>query len=245
MKRINYLVVVLSICFIALSIDAKHHKFNEHKGALDRDGNGVLSFVEFSAKNKEMFSRLDQNGNGLITREELDLEKALKGKEMLSKWADRLDRNNDGKIDKKEFVAKSKRQSFPRNRLKRKGPPGGISEERMEVSRIIFKAADTDEDNFLSKEELTEIHRLGPKVEKDYRFKKLDSNGNNKLTREEFMFPIKKKFLELDKNSDQLLDRRELMFSFKSKKKKKKETRHENNMWKGKPPIKHKEKARP
>ena len=65
------------------------------------------------------------------------------------------------------------------------------------------------------------------------------------ILKEEFMFPIKKKFLELDKNSDQLLDRRELMFSFKSKKKKKKETRHENNMWKGKPPIKHKEKARP
>ena len=38
---------------------------------MDTDGDGVVSFTEFQARSEERFARLDDDGDGLLTREEL------------------------------------------------------------------------------------------------------------------------------------------------------------------------------
>jgi len=294
MKKFNYLIAFASMVLIASSIQAETRKQHKTMLPMDRDNNGVISFKEFSSKSEKMFSFLDQDSDGSITKQEMVIGEQARKEKMLSKIADRLDRNDDLKIDKNEFISGSKRLQNHPKKVKRKGPPHEKMESRIEVSEAIFMALDKDKDGFLTNKELAEGREVGPQVAKDIRFKKIDSNGNNKISKEEFMSPITQEFTDLDRNSDQLIDRRELMGSHQAKarkgkmrkgihqreafkanlrekvesgeiteeeaelwlrdyqegiKKNRKGVRkidesYKNNMWKGRPPIMHKEGKR-
>ena len=294
MKKFNYLIAFASMVLIASSIQAETRKQHKTMLPMDRDNNGVISFKEFSSKSEKMFSFLDQDSDGSITKQEMVIGEQARKEKMLSKIADRLDRNDDLKIDKNEFISGSKRLPNHPKKVKRKGPPHEKMESRIEVSEAIFMALDKDKDGFLTNKELAEGREVGPHVAKDIRFKKIDSNGNNKISKEEFMSPITQEFTDLDRNSDQLIDRRELMGSHQAKarkgkmrkgihqreafkanlrekvesgeiteeeaelwlrdyqegiKKNRKGVRkidesYKNNMWKGRPPIMHKEGKR-
>ena len=244
MKKINYLVAIGLLFLLSLSIQAEPGKKNKNLMFIDKDRNGVISFFEFSSRSEKMFSFLDQNSDGNITRQEMDGDKNLKKQKMLLRKADKLDRNDDQKIDQKEFIAGSKgRPPEPRQRPKRRGPPKGpLVEGKKEVSEAIFKALDKNEDGYLNPEELSKGREVGPKVAKDLKFQKLDLNSNNKVSKEEFISPLRKRFSALDKNSDEVLDRRELMNS--SERKKDDKRQYKDNMWKGKPPTMHRERKR-
>ena len=204
MRKINYLVTAGVLFSLSLSVQAEPGKKSKNLMFMDKDRNGVLSFLEFSSRTEKMFSFLDQN----------------------------------------EFIAGSKgRPPEPRQRPQRRGPPKGPTPEgKKEVSEAIFKALDKNEDGYLNSEELSKSREVGPKVAKDLKFQKLDSNSNNLISREEFISPVQKKFSELDKNSDEVLDRRELMHSAKRKKDDKR--KYKDNMWKGKPPTMHGERKK-
>ena len=244
MKKINYLVATGLLFLLSLSIQAEPGKKNKNLMFMDKDRNGVISFFEFSSRSEKMFSFLDQNSDGNITRQEMNGDKNLKKQKMLLRKADKLDRNDDQKIDQKEFIAGSKgRPPEPRQRSKRRGPPKGPPVEgKKEVSEAIFKALDKNEDGYLNPEELSKGREVGPKVAKDLKFQKLDLNSNNKVSKEEFISPLRKRFSALDKNSDEVLDRRELMNS--SERKKDDKRQYKDNMWKGKPPTMHRERKR-
>ena len=137
---------------------------------LDKDGNGIVSFIEFSSRAKKMFSWLDQDSNGSITREEMKSEERLRGKKMLSKWADKLDSNDDERIDEKEFIYGSKGRPTEKHKPINKSLFDKTPEGRKEVNQAIFKTADKDKDGFLSKGEFSEVSKIGPKVEQDLRF---------------------------------------------------------------------------
>ena len=245
MKKINYLVAVGVLFSLSLSIQAEPGKKHKNSMFMDKDRNGVISFSEFSSRTEKMFTFLDQNSDGNITRQEMDGDENLKKQKMLSRKADKLDRNDDQKIDQNEFIAGSKgRPPEPRQRPQRRGPPKGPTPEgKKEVSEAIFKALDKNEDGYLNSEELSKGREVGPKVAKDLKFQKLDLNSNNKVSKEEFISPVKKSFSSLDKNSDEVLDRRELMDS--SRKKKDDKRKYKDNMWKGKPPTMHRERKGP
>ena len=244
MKKINYLVAIGLLFLLSLSIQAEPGKKNKNLMFIDKDRNGVISFFEFSSRSEKMFSFLDQNSDGNITRQEMDGDKNLKKQKMLLRKADKLDRNDDQKIDQKEFIAGSNgRPPEPRQRSKRRGAPKGpLVEGKKEVSEAIFKALDKNEDGYLNPEELSKGREVGPKVAKDLKFQKLDLNSNNKVSKEEFISPLRKRFSALDKNSDEVLDRRELMNS--SERKKDDKRQYKDNMWKGKPPTMHRERKR-
>jgi Ca2+-binding EF-hand superfamily protein len=244
MKKINYLVAVGLLFSLSFSMQAEPGKKNKNLMFMDKDRNGVISFSEFSSRSERMFSFLDKNSDGSITRREMDVDESLKKQKMLSRKADRLDRNDDQKIDQNEFIIGSKgRPPEPRHRPKRRGPPKGPPpEERKEIGEAIFKTLDKNEDGYLNSEELSKGREVGPKVAKDLKFQKLDLNSNNKISKAEFISPVQKRFSALDKNSDEILDRRELMNS--SQRKKDDTRKYKDNMWKGKPPTMHKERKR-
>ena len=225
-------------------MQAEPGKKNKNLMVMDKDRNGVISFSEFSSRSERMFSFLDQNSDGNITRQEMDVSESVKKQKMLSRKADRLDRNDDQKIDQNEFIAGSKgRPPEPRHKPKRRGPPKGPPPEgKKEVSEAIFKALDKNEDGYLNSEELSKGREVGPKVAKDLKFQKLDLNSNNRISKEEFISPLQKRFSTLDKNSDEVLDRRELMNL--SQRKKDDMRKYKDNMWKGKPPTMHRERKR-
>ena len=210
---------------------------------MDKDKNGVLSFVEFSSRNERAFSFYDQNSDGNISWKEMDSEEELRSKRMLTKLADRLDSNDDQRIDQKEFITGSKSLNKQRHKFKRKEPSNRPSpEQRKDISEAIFKALDKDKDGYINDKELEKESEIRPKVAREVKFKKLDSNKNNLISKAEFMSPVQKKFTEIDQNSDDLLDRKELMASFKGKKDK--HFKDKKNMWKGRPPVMHKERIR-
>ena len=244
MKKINYLLAAGLLFSLSFSMQAEPGKKNKNLMFMDKDRNGVISFSEFSSRSERMFSFLDKNSDGSITRREMDVDESLKKQKMLSRKADRLDRNDDQKIDQNEFIIGSKgRPPEPRHRPKRRGPPKGPPpEERKEIGEAVFKVLDKNEDGYLNSEELSKGREVGPKVAKDLKFQKLDLNSNNKISKEEFISPVQKRFSALDKNSDEVLDRRELMDS--SRKKKDDKRKYKDNMWKGKPPTMHRERKR-
>jgi hypothetical protein len=239
MKKINYLFTAGFLFSLSIGIQAEPGKKSKNLMFMDKDRNGVLSFLEFSSRTEKMFSFLDQNSDGNVTRQEMDGHENLKKQKILERKADKLDRNDDQKIDQNEFIMGSKgHPPEPRQRSIRRAPPEG----KKEVSEAIFKALDKNEDGYLNSEELSKGREVGPKVAKDLKFQKLDSNSNNLISREEFISPVQKKFSELDKNSDEVLDRRELMHSAKRKKDEK--HKYKDNMWKGKPPTMHRERKK-
>jgi len=142
MKKIKYLVAVGCFFSLSLSMQAEPGKKNKNLMVMDKDRNGVISFSEFSSRSERMFSFLDQNSDGNITRQEMDVSESVKKQKMLSRKADRLDRNDDQKIDQNEFIAGSKgRPPEPRHKPKRRGPPKGPPlEGKKEVGEAIFKA---------------------------------------------------------------------------------------------------------
>jgi calcium-dependent protein kinase len=87
--------------------------------AVDINSNGSVEFVEFMAATVPLskleqehhlvtaFSFFDRDGNGVITRDELEL--AFDGyMELLEEIIEVVDQNNDGQIDYSEFVAMMK-----------------------------------------------------------------------------------------------------------------------------------------
>ena len=97
MKKVNYLVAVGLLFSLSLSIQAEPGKKNKNLMFMDKDRNGVISFPEFSSRSEKMFSFLDQNSDGNITRQEMDEDEDLKKQKILSRKADKLDRNDDQK----------------------------------------------------------------------------------------------------------------------------------------------------
>ncbi|GIT62109.1 MAG: hypothetical protein Ct9H300mP20_19360 [Gammaproteobacteria bacterium] len=83
--------------------------------------------------------------------------------------------------------------------LKEGDPKGPTPEGKKEVSEAIFKALDKNEDGYLNSEELSKGREVGPKVAKDLKFQKLDLNSNNKVSKEEFISPVKKRFSALER----------------------------------------------
>ena len=73
MKKINCLVAVGLFFSLSLGIQAEPGKKNKNLMFMDKDRNGVISFPEFSSRSEKMFSFLDQNSDGNITRQELSL----------------------------------------------------------------------------------------------------------------------------------------------------------------------------
>lgn len=174
---------------------------------LDKDENGKITFEEFSYKHQKIFNNMDKDSDGFISRDEIDRKR--EGKNNISRYADRLDLNNDLKIDKNEFI-RGQSNRFKRVQKASKDRRHIDSKQRRNVAEKIFESADADNNGSLNTSELSKVRGLAPKVAKNHRFSQVDLDKNNKLTQEEFLAPIKKKFSSMDKNQDSALDKGEL-----------------------------------
>ena len=85
MKKNNYLVAAGVLFSLSISIQAASGKKSKNLMFMDKDRNGVISFSEFSTRTEKMFSFLDQNSDGNITRQEMDRDENLKKQKMLSR----------------------------------------------------------------------------------------------------------------------------------------------------------------
>lgn len=208
MKKLNKFIlsgtIILLIMSFGVSVGAKEKQGLRN---LDKDENGKITFEEFSDKHQKIFNNMDKDSDGFISRDEIDRKR--EGKNNISRYADRLDLNNDLKIDKNEFI-RGQSNRFKRDQKASKNRRHIDSKQRRNVAEKIFESADADNNGSLNTSELSKVRELAPKVAKNHRFSQVDLDKNNKLTQEEFLAPIKKKFSSMDRNQDSALDRGEL-----------------------------------
>ena len=208
MKKLNKFIlsgtIILLIMSFGVSVGAKEKQGLRN---LDKDENGKITFEEFSYKHQKIFNNMDKDSDGFISRDEIDRKR--EGKNNISRYADRLDLNNDLKIDKNEFI-RGQSNRFKRDQKASKNRRHIDSKQRRNVAEKIFESADADNNGSLNTSELSKVRELAPKVAKNHRFSQVDLDKNNKLTQEEFLAPIKKKFSSMDRNQDSALDRGEL-----------------------------------
>ena len=208
MKKLNKFTlsgtIILLIMSFGVSVGAKEKQGLRN---LDKDENGKITFEEFSYKHQKLFNNMDKDSDGFISRDEIDRKR--EGKNNISRYADRLDLNNDLKIDKNEFI-RGQSNRIKRDQKASKNRRHIDSKQRRHVTEKIFESADADNNGSLNTSELSKVRELAPKVAKNHRFSQVDLDKNNKLTQEEFLAPIKKKFSSMDRNQDSALDRGEL-----------------------------------
>lgn len=185
---------------------------------LDADKSGEISFAEFSASKrmrsldegvrKKIFDRLDKDSDGVISKNELRRPHDPKGPHGGSAFPlfEKMDANKDRQVGIEEFSNSPKFKEMPPERVRR-----------------IFDQMDRNKDGFLSRKDHSQLghDRRGKKGGRpEGGMKNLDTNGDDKVSREEFQkgsFALgvpeearEKLFQKLDKNADGFLDSSEL-----------------------------------
>ncbi len=176
-------------------------------------GSAALKAQEAPKRQRgSFFQRLDKNGDGFITLDEIPEEH----RERFSKTLKRLDKNGDGKLSREELAqARGPRRGRPgrgrrdgdRPQRPGRGGPRGVNP--------LFRLLDANRDGKITSQEMTQF------------FKKLDRNGDGTITPDEMPAPrfgarpggparritpeaIVQRIMRMDKNGDGKLTKDEV-----------------------------------
>jgi Ca2+-binding EF-hand superfamily protein len=163
---------------------------------------------------REVFIRLDTNGDTIIERDEV-LEAGRAAFERLLK---RGDTNQDGKLQLEELRALGEKArvlvglavSGPRFQAADKDGDGKLSRAEFPGRPAMFDRIDADKDGFITRAEVARLSPAGtPAGPLPPRFRAMDKDGDGKLSQDEFTGPATR-FERLDANDDGFLSRDEL-----------------------------------
>jgi len=183
----------VSVDQIANSPQAKERIEHRAQGLvrhLDTAGNGYITPDEFVAAAKARFAKLDRNGDGKLTPDELAMPRG--DKPMPEKRAqhvehrfDKLDANHDGVVTLNEYVA---------------------------AATAKFKELDVAGNGRVTAEELANSPKAHERAEHvaERIAKRLDTNGDGTVSKDEFLAAAKTRFAKLDKNGDGFLSADEI-----------------------------------
>ncbi len=162
---------------------------------LDTAGNGYVTNDEFLASAQKRFARLDSNGDGKLTPNELSSPRENRGGNrgkaggantaFGQKRFDKLDANHDGVVSQDEFLAEAAAK---------------------------FAQFDTSGNGKVTAAEIEDAPKTHDRAVRmaDRFIKRMDTNGDGVVTRDEFVAAAKARFAKLDKNGDGYLDADEL-----------------------------------
>lgn len=228
MKKLKYgllgtaaaLAVAMTIPALSYAGPGKHGHGAHLFGMADTDKSGDVTKDEFRAAAEARFTAMDKDGDGFITKEEM----AAAHTEMRTRFEARrgdpaerfaaMDADGDGKVTLEEMKQAAEK------RMAERGKEGGLSERHAAGMAKFFEKADANNDGVLTLEEMqavkkkhdgkTEPKRDGKKDGKrgDH-FSRLDTDGDGKISKAEFLAGSDRMFERLDRNSDGKIERGE------------------------------------
>eukprot|EP00930_Biecheleria_cincta_P079737 TRINITY_DN6765_c0_g1_i1.p1 TRINITY_DN6765_c0_g1~~TRINITY_DN6765_c0_g1_i1.p1 ORF type:complete len:1135 (-),score=225.09 TRINITY_DN6765_c0_g1_i1:42-3446(-) len=177
---------------------------------LDADGDGVLSREELSRAQKTQvagFDCMDANGDGVVSREEF-----VRAQNSQATRFAFMDANGDGVVSKDEYMRAQGLQAANFDFMDTNGD-GMVSKEEFARAQSLqaakFDAMDTDGDGVVSKEEFARAQSL-----QAAKFQSLDVDGDGVVSREEFLRAQTLQdatFDAMDADGDGVVSRKEFM----------------------------------
>lgn len=157
---------------------------------LDTAGHGYVTKDEFLAAAQDRFARMDSNGDGKLTPDELTARGAHGGKparadgrraDFAQKYFEKLDANHDGVVSKDEFMA---------------------------AAAAKFAQFDTAGDGKVTAAEIETSPKTQDRaVRGAERFvRHMDTNGDGVVSQDEYVAAAKARFARLDRNGDGYID---------------------------------------
>jgi Ca2+-binding EF-hand superfamily protein len=105
-RRVAFAVIAaVSAAAFAVPILAQeaHHHGERMLRHLDLNGDGGISSAEAAAVREVRFLRMDTDGDGVITEEEMQTAAQQRIARRIAKKIARLDKNGDGRVERAEF----------------------------------------------------------------------------------------------------------------------------------------------
>jgi Ca2+-binding EF-hand superfamily protein len=152
---------------------------------LDTAGNGYVTEAEFVIAAQNRFTRLDRNGDGRLTADELTPEHGARrgphADERAREHADRLDADHDGVVTAAEFSAAAKAK-YAALDVRHDGK---------------VTAADLAASAHAQRRALRAAQRIVARV---------DANGDGAISKDEAVAAARQRFARLDRNGDGFID---------------------------------------
>ncbi len=171
---------------------------------------GSFTTQAMETMRQNRFKKIDQDGDGKITKEEMSAGRPQNGKgPSVDDVFSKIDANKDGAIDEAEDKAGMEK-------MQRQHGPGGPPDPS-KMAAELFKSADADGDGRISKDELTQAlpkDGTGPSV--DDIFKSADSDEDGAITSTELEDSFKKMAEQMQANQAQS-STQSTMFSYSRK----------------------------
>lgn len=166
-----------------------HHGKGRFMSFFDTNGDDVVTMEEFKSAAAERFTKMDEDTNGSVTREEFRNYISEKREMWSERRFSKMDANEDGNVSEAEYL-----------------------EYRQKKAQRRFQRMDTDADGVLSSEEYKN-RRSGKKYGKHGKgriFSKLDKNGDGVITKDESLSAWTEWFARIDSNNDSVVTAEEV-----------------------------------
>jgi Ca2+-binding EF-hand superfamily protein len=169
-------------------IDRRANAMVKH---LDTAGNGYVTQDEFVAAAQKRFARLDKNGDGKLTPDELATrwghgakdpsQASTKSVTFAQQRFDRLDSNHDGVVTIDEYVT---------------------------AAKMLYAQFDTQHNGKVTAAEIAASPKTQERAVRvaDRLIRHMDTNGDGVVSQDEFMAAAKTRFTKVDKNGDGFID---------------------------------------
>jgi len=167
------------------------HRANALVKRVDTAGNGYITQDEFVAAAQKRFARLDDNGDGKLTPDELAGRWARAAKaqgngggrfaQLMQKRFDKADTNHDGVVSIDEYVA---------------------------AAKALYAQLDTQHNGKVTASEIATSPRAQERAVRvaDRLVRHMDTNGDGVVSQEEFLAAAKTRFARIDKDADGFID---------------------------------------
>jgi len=167
------------------------HRANALVKRVDTAGNGYITQDEFVAAAQKRFARLDDNGDGKLTPDELAGRWARAAKaqgngggrfaQLMQKRFDKADTNHDGVVSIDEYVA---------------------------AAKALYAQLDTQHNGKVTASEIATSPRAQERAVRvaDRLVRHMDTNGDGVVSQEEFLAAAKNRFARIDKDADGFID---------------------------------------